>query len=158
MKLKGKESRSIRCSKKKKEPIKVVYISNPIKVTASAAEFRALVQQLTGQDAADDLPPDLHPTRFPESTTGTHDDDNNNDFMFNPAPNSPSTATPQKNIGVAEIISSREQPQKSNSNAQYHVHYDDDDDHEQQQQQQQLQLYDVDGLFVPEMIDNFGLN
>ncbi|KAK9932709.1 hypothetical protein M0R45_019934 [Rubus argutus] len=94
MKLKGKESRSIRCSKKKKEPIKVVYISNPIKVTASAAEFRALVQQLTGQDAADDLLPDLHPTRFPESTTGTHDDDNNNDFMLNPAPNSPSTATP----------------------------------------------------------------
>lgn len=150
MTLKGKESRSIRCSKKKKEPIKVVYISNPIKVTTSASEFRALVQQLTGQDAADDLLPDLHPTRFPESSTSTHDD--NNEFMFNPAPE-----TPQKNIGVAdEIISSREQPENSNSNSQYHVHYgDDDDDHDHEQQQQ---LYDVDGLFVPEMIDNFGLN
>lgn len=147
MTLKGKESRSMRCSKKKKEPIKVVYISNPIKVTTSAAEFRALVQQLTGQDAADDLLPDLHPTRFPESSTSTHDD--NNEFMFNPAPE-----TPQKNIGVAEIISSREQPEKSDSNAQYHVHYDDDDDDDHEQQQ----LYDVDGLFVPEMIDNFGLN
>lgn len=147
MKLKGKESRSIRCSKKKKEPIKVVYISNPIKFTTSASKFRALVQQLTGQDAADDLLPDLHPATFPELTTSTHDDDNNNEFMFNPALNSSSTETPQKNFGVAEIISSREQPEKSNSNAQYHVHYDDDDyDHEQQQ------LYDIDGLFVPEMI------
>ncbi|XP_050383331.1 sigma factor binding protein 2, chloroplastic-like [Argentina anserina] len=51
-------------SKSKKKPIKVVYISNPMKVTTSASEFRALVQQLTGQDA-DDLP-NLHPTANPK--------------------------------------------------------------------------------------------
>ncbi|KAJ7976611.1 sigma factor binding protein 1, chloroplastic-like [Quillaja saponaria] len=49
---------------KKNKPIKVVYISNPMKVKASASEFRALVQELTGQDA--ESPPD--PTRFPDLT------------------------------------------------------------------------------------------
>ncbi|KAI3446568.1 hypothetical protein Pfo_003233 [Paulownia fortunei] len=38
-------------NKKKKQPLKVVYISNPIKFNISASEFRALVQELTGQDA-----------------------------------------------------------------------------------------------------------
>ncbi|KAK4794183.1 hypothetical protein SAY86_012177 [Trapa natans] len=32
-------------------PIKVVHISNPIRVKATASEFRALVQELTGQDS-----------------------------------------------------------------------------------------------------------
>ncbi|KAG6421622.1 hypothetical protein SASPL_118179 [Salvia splendens] len=36
---------------KKKQPLKVVYITNPIKFETSALEFRALVQELTGQDA-----------------------------------------------------------------------------------------------------------
>lgn len=36
---------------KKKVAVKVVYISNPMKVKASASQFRALVQQLTGRDA-----------------------------------------------------------------------------------------------------------
>jgi hypothetical protein len=36
---------------KKNNPIKVVYISNPMKVKTSASQFRALVQELTGQDA-----------------------------------------------------------------------------------------------------------
>lgn len=36
---------------KKKVPVKVVYISNPMKVKTSASQFRALVQQLTGRDA-----------------------------------------------------------------------------------------------------------
>ncbi|XP_050228352.1 uncharacterized protein LOC126677658 [Mercurialis annua] len=34
---------------KTKQPMKVVYISNPIKFNITASEFRALVQQLTGQ-------------------------------------------------------------------------------------------------------------
>uniref|UniRef100_A0ACD5W0B8 Uncharacterized protein n=1 Tax=Avena sativa TaxID=4498 RepID=A0ACD5W0B8_AVESA len=34
-----------------KKPIKVVYISNPMRVKASAADFRALVQELTGRHA-----------------------------------------------------------------------------------------------------------
>ncbi|EYU18630.1 hypothetical protein ABFS82_10G154300 [Erythranthe guttata] len=33
------------------QPLKVVYITNPIKINATASEFRALVQELTGQDA-----------------------------------------------------------------------------------------------------------
>ncbi|CAL9196206.1 unnamed protein product [Musa hybrid cultivar] len=37
--------------RKKKKPIKVVYISNPMRVTTSAATFRALVQKLTGRDS-----------------------------------------------------------------------------------------------------------
>lgn len=40
---------------KKKAQVKVVYISNPMKVNTSASQFRALVQQLTGRDA-DDMP------------------------------------------------------------------------------------------------------
>ncbi|CAJ2671655.1 unnamed protein product [Trifolium pratense] len=48
--------------KKKNKPIKVVYISNPMKVTTSASEFRALVQELTGQYA--ESPPD--PSRYQE--------------------------------------------------------------------------------------------
>ncbi|EXB38304.1 hypothetical protein L484_013937 [Morus notabilis] len=36
---------------KKTRPVKVVYISNPMKIKTSASEFRALVQELTGQDA-----------------------------------------------------------------------------------------------------------
>ncbi|XP_004493402.1 sigma factor binding protein 1, chloroplastic [Cicer arietinum] len=46
-----------------KNPIKVVYISNPMKVKTSASEFRALVQELTGQYA--ESPPD--PSKFQES-------------------------------------------------------------------------------------------
>nr|TKW17332.1 hypothetical protein SEVIR_5G359300v2 [Setaria viridis] len=34
-----------------KKPIKVLYISNPMRVKTSAAGFRALVQELTGRDA-----------------------------------------------------------------------------------------------------------
>ncbi|CAM0883160.1 unnamed protein product [Alopecurus aequalis] len=34
-----------------KKPIKVVYISNPMRVKTSAAGFRALVQELTGRNA-----------------------------------------------------------------------------------------------------------
>ncbi|XP_020235985.1 sigma factor binding protein 2, chloroplastic isoform X1 [Cajanus cajan] len=62
-------------SKKKPHPVKVVYISNPMKINTSAAEFRALVQELTGQDA--ESPPD--PARFHaagelhRSSPGPHD-------------------------------------------------------------------------------------
>ncbi|KAL5546605.1 hypothetical protein UlMin_006292 [Ulmus minor] len=45
---------------KKSKPIKIVYISNPMMVKTSASEFRALVQELTGQNAEY---PD--PTKFP---------------------------------------------------------------------------------------------
>ena len=42
---------------KKQQPIKVVYITNPMRFKTSASEFRALVQELTGKDSdiADNL-------------------------------------------------------------------------------------------------------
>ncbi|CAI8613851.1 unnamed protein product [Vicia faba] len=49
--------------KKNNKPIKVVYISNPMKVKTSASEFMALVQKLTGQYA--EPPPD--PSKYQES-------------------------------------------------------------------------------------------
>ncbi|GAB4851750.1 hypothetical protein Ancab_031152 [Ancistrocladus abbreviatus] len=52
--LKGvdqKKETTARRGKSKNKPLKVVYISNPVKFKTSASEFRALVQELTGQDA-----------------------------------------------------------------------------------------------------------
>ncbi|XP_019186447.1 PREDICTED: sigma factor binding protein 1, chloroplastic [Ipomoea nil] len=46
-----------------RKQLKVVYISNPMKVETSPSEFRALVQELTGQDA--DVPGP--PFKFPGS-------------------------------------------------------------------------------------------
>ncbi|TXG70173.1 hypothetical protein EZV62_005108 [Acer yangbiense] len=43
--------KATRKSKTKTNPIKVVYISNPMKVKTCASKFRALVQKLTGRDA-----------------------------------------------------------------------------------------------------------
>ncbi|KAI3844755.1 hypothetical protein MKW92_029921 [Papaver armeniacum] len=37
--------------KKISKPVRVVYISNPMKVKASVSEFRSLVQELTGRDS-----------------------------------------------------------------------------------------------------------
>lgn len=42
------QPRSHRGSRGKKKGIKVTYISSPMKVKASSAEFRAIVQELTG--------------------------------------------------------------------------------------------------------------
>ncbi|XP_057785249.1 uncharacterized protein LOC131002792 [Salvia miltiorrhiza] len=47
----AKNKHAKRENSKKQLPLKVVYITNPIKFTATASEFRALVQELTGQDA-----------------------------------------------------------------------------------------------------------
>ncbi|XP_059668314.1 sigma factor binding protein 2, chloroplastic-like [Cornus florida] len=45
------QKKATKQTKTKKKPVKVVYISNPMKVKTSASEFRALVQELTGQNA-----------------------------------------------------------------------------------------------------------
>lgn len=52
-----KTAAAVKLAKTTKKPIKVVYISNPVKFTTSASEFRALVQDLTGRDS--DLPFDM---------------------------------------------------------------------------------------------------
>ncbi|XAR68416.1 hypothetical protein NMG60_11003521 [Bertholletia excelsa] len=45
------ERKATKQPKSKKKPVKVVYISNPMKVKTTASKFRALVQELTGRDA-----------------------------------------------------------------------------------------------------------
>ncbi|XVE89948.1 hypothetical protein DITRI_Ditri20bG0037200 [Diplodiscus trichospermus] len=56
----------------KKNPIKVRYISSPKIVKASnAAEFRAIVQELTGQDSDTGEPCNV-PTAFPEQADHVH--------------------------------------------------------------------------------------
>ncbi|KAL6997657.1 hypothetical protein U1Q18_007784 [Sarracenia purpurea var. burkii] len=46
------EKKATKQAKTKKKPVKVVYISNPMKVKTTASEFRALVQELTGREAS----------------------------------------------------------------------------------------------------------
>ncbi|XP_019162490.1 PREDICTED: uncharacterized protein LOC109158988 [Ipomoea nil] len=52
-------SKNPKRKQQQQQQLKVVYISNPVRVNTSAAKFRALVQELTGQDA-DDLPVTPH--------------------------------------------------------------------------------------------------
>ncbi|KAE8728918.1 Sigma factor binding protein 2 [Hibiscus syriacus] len=65
---------------KSKKPIKVVYISNPMKVKTSASKFRALVQKLTGQDAEllDDLTKFTDTGEAVDDVGGENDNDNDN--------------------------------------------------------------------------------
>lgn len=49
--VKQDEKRSTKSGSKKTRPVKVVYISNPMKIKTSPSEFRAVVQQLTGRYA-----------------------------------------------------------------------------------------------------------
>ncbi|GLT95805.1 hypothetical protein SLE2022_134670 [Rubroshorea leprosula] len=51
-----------RSKQKIRKPVKVVYISNPMKVKICASKFRSLVQELTGQDA--EFP---DPTKFADA-------------------------------------------------------------------------------------------
>lgn len=53
----NKTAAVVKLAKTAKKPIKVVYISNPVKFTTSASEFPTLVQKLTGRDS--DLPFDM---------------------------------------------------------------------------------------------------
>ncbi|CAN0890590.1 Sigma factor binding protein 1, chloroplastic [Linum grandiflorum] len=73
-----RSSPSSSCSSSRKEEaaMKVVYISNPMKFQICASEFRSLVQQLTGQYAADD--PSLHYHYSPPPTTTTTASSNSN--------------------------------------------------------------------------------
>ncbi|KAI9120759.1 hypothetical protein K1719_007792 [Acacia pycnantha] len=59
-----------RNDKFKKTPVKVVYISNPMKVEVSPSGFMALVQELTGQDA--EWPTDLSRFQNPDIIDGEH--------------------------------------------------------------------------------------
>ena len=77
------EKKATKQSKAKKKQVKVVYISNPMKVKASASEFMALVQELTGRDASVPAPTEYsesdsvgsHPTMVPDGVKEINDDD-----------------------------------------------------------------------------------
>lgn len=58
---KKKTTRKRKSCDEKKQPLKVVYISNPMRVHTSASEFRALVQELTGRDAEFPDPSKFYP-------------------------------------------------------------------------------------------------
>ncbi|KAG6467523.1 hypothetical protein ZIOFF_074653 [Zingiber officinale] len=64
----GDKSKKKKKQQQQQQPIKVVYISNPMKVKATVDEFRSVVQGLTGRDSdlesslskyGDDGPPEL---------------------------------------------------------------------------------------------------
>ncbi|KAJ0098416.1 hypothetical protein Patl1_20913 [Pistacia atlantica] len=86
-------------TKSNKKPIKIVHISNPMKVNTSASQFRALVQELTGQDAGSPDPTKFtninndataNPTALlaagnPITGTSTHEQQERSDFSFEDA-------------------------------------------------------------------------
>ncbi|KAK4753178.1 hypothetical protein SAY87_021976 [Trapa incisa] len=80
-------------------PIKVVHISNPIRVKATASEFRALVQELTGQDS--ELP---DPARF--SGHGSQGSPQQNEYD-EPSPQSAGPAA--RLSGGAALLSAEEE-------------------------------------------------
>ncbi|KAL8215392.1 hypothetical protein R6Q57_004841 [Mikania cordata] len=98
-----KQEKGSQKSSKNKAPVKVVYISNPMKIKASPSEFRAVVQQLTGRyatcpPACDDLLPRIikkddhsHQDKYcstrSDLSAGCREDDDevmNDDFIITP--------------------------------------------------------------------------
>ncbi|OVA05308.1 VQ [Macleaya cordata] len=51
LKIQHQSRKCKRTSKVNRKPMKITYISDPMMFKASSAEFKALVQQLTGQDS-----------------------------------------------------------------------------------------------------------
>ncbi|GLT80869.1 hypothetical protein SLA2020_522810 [Shorea laevis] len=56
----GNHQKSKNSRKIKKNPIRITYISSPMMVKATAAEFRAIVQELTGRDSGFECPRNDH--------------------------------------------------------------------------------------------------
>ncbi|KAI9115227.1 hypothetical protein K1719_013546 [Acacia pycnantha] len=84
--------------KKKEKNIKVTYISSPMKVKTSASNFRALVQQLTGQDSNVE-------EKFlqQESAVHDHDDEIENIDLAAMAGSSSNISDDQRHDEVEEI-------------------------------------------------------
>ena len=127
----SKAAKKAKSKKKNNKPIKVVYISNPMKVKTSASKFRALVQELTGQDA--ELP---HPTKL----TDTDEDISGGNQKV------PDAAKNSTDYHVQEVPIVEEQP------AGHH--------HHEQQYSTMAHDHDVpfetfDEVFTPQMLENF---
>ncbi|KAH1194576.1 Sigma factor binding protein 2, chloroplastic [Glycine max] len=121
-------------------PVKVVYISNPMKIKTSASEFRALVQELTGQDA--ESPPD--PSRFhgfhPDSSSSVEnieeEEEEDNIHRVNCVV-PPITATDEISLLIGCCNQNgQHQPSSMESN--------------------NFQLLDDDDVFTPQMIENIS--
>ncbi|CAN1316158.1 Sigma factor binding protein 1, chloroplastic [Linum perenne] len=67
----------------KNDQVKVVYISSPMKVKTTAAEFRALVQELTGKDSDTARLMEVKGNEDLMLMMMTDDDANNNMSLFN---------------------------------------------------------------------------
>ncbi|KAJ0262450.1 Sigma factor binding protein 2 [Hirschfeldia incana] len=90
------------------KPVKVRYISNPMRVETCASKFRELVQQLTGQNAAD-LP--LEPTTF--AAADPHQEEMNPEPLdegvreyYSPVDDEVFNASPQMSAGLSAFFSS----------------------------------------------------
>lgn len=122
----------------KKKPVKVVYISNPMMVKTSAADFRALVQELTGQDA--EFP---DPTKFPAADimdvggrqVPTAADSRKMMMVRDDDEEDHEAAEADEAAATMETSSSQEQPESSGSTALYEP---------------------FDDAFVPQMMENFS--
>ncbi|KAF3328284.1 sigma factor binding protein 1 [Carex littledalei] len=83
-------------TKTKKKPLKVVYISNPVKLTATAAQFRAVVQELTGRDSniADTMVDQYYGDTSVTDTINTEDEPIRD-------------LAPDQKVGVGVVVSSK---------------------------------------------------
>ena len=116
-------------------PIKVVYISNPMKVKTSASQFRALVQELTGQDS--ELPDPTKYSNKDEHVGGrqhqTAPDPMINDDNKDDGDDDDDDHSQQEEVPTVDPSTSQEQPESSSS-----------------------QLEPYDDVFTPQMIDSFS--
>ncbi|KAL4353347.1 hypothetical protein GQ457_06G024590 [Hibiscus cannabinus] len=122
---------------KSKKPIKVVYISNPMKVKTSASKFRALVQKLTGQDA--ELPDD--PTKFTDTEEAVDDVGGDSDGGYQRVPEATAkkgTTTTDYHVEVVPDFDREKYSAIADDDNDRGVPFDDDDD-----------------VFTPQMIENF---
>lgn len=112
-----KPTKKAKQPKKNNNPIKVVYISNPMKVRTSASQFRALVQELTGQDS--ELP---DPTKFSnkDEYVGGHQHQTAPDPMTNDdskidGGDDDDDHSQQEEVPTVDPSTSQEQPESSSS-------------------------------------------
>ncbi|KAM1208758.1 hypothetical protein ACFX2J_014381 [Malus domestica] len=138
-----KTTKSSNSSKKKQGGIKVVYISNPMKVSTSASQFRALVQELTGQDSA--LP--AEPARF----SAVYSSSPNSSFIGEALPDSTVQNHHHHHEHLHDYALDRE---VASSPTSYQEQAAGSSNSNDSKNQHEIELYD--DLFVPEMVDNFG--
>ncbi|CAI0374642.1 unnamed protein product [Linum tenue] len=150
------------------EPMKVVYISNPMKFEIGASEFRSLVQELTGQDA--EFPPSLrrrhHSNNPPAAAASNSSLDNSSSNCSSPTTTTASSST----LTAATVDSCVGGEFRRTVGAGGHAAPSPEEEEQEDQdtplagfekaeeEQGMLlvdeQQFDVGGEFVPEMLEN----